>query len=224
MVADHQGGGREGGVSGVPHALKPGSADALLFDLGNVVIEIDFNRVFAHWAAQAGCDVRLVRERFSPDSAYNRHEIGEIGAEEYFASLRTSLGIDLTDGQFLAGWNAIFIDEMPGIAAQLSRAARRLPLYAFTNTNPAHAAYWSERFSGALRHFKKIFVSSSIGLRKPDAAAFAFVIRDIGAPANRVVFFDDSSHNVEAARTCGLKAVQVNSIADVAAALDELGI
>ncbi len=36
VVADHQGGGREGGVSGVCQALKPGGADALLFDLGNV--------------------------------------------------------------------------------------------------------------------------------------------------------------------------------------------
>lgn len=37
--------------------LTPGAADALLFDLGGVVIDIDFERVFAHWAACAGCEV-----------------------------------------------------------------------------------------------------------------------------------------------------------------------
>ncbi len=50
MVADHQGGGRQGGVSDEPQTLTPGGADALLFDLGGVVVDIDFSRVLAHWA------------------------------------------------------------------------------------------------------------------------------------------------------------------------------
>jgi putative hydrolase of the HAD superfamily len=211
-------------VSGASHALKPGSADALLFDLGNVVINIDFERAFAHWASSAGCDPALLRERFSHDEPYQRHEIGQIGIEEYFASLRATLGIDLTHAQFLAGWNAIFIEEVPGIAALLARAAQHLPLYAFTNTNPAHAAYWSEQFPGAVKNFRKVFISSSIGLRKPDAAAFEFVAREIGVPANRIVFFDDSPHNIEGARACGLQTVLVNSPTDVAAALAALGV
>ncbi len=33
-----------------------------------------------------------------------------------------SLGIGITDAQFLEGWNAIFAGEMPGIAALLARA------------------------------------------------------------------------------------------------------
>ena len=202
--------------------LTPGAVDALLFDLGNVVIDIDFERAFAHWAAYAGCEVALLRERFAQDEPYQRHEIGAIGIEEYFASLRAALGIALTHAQMLQGWNAIFIAETPGIAALLQRAAKRLPLYAFTNTNPTHAAYWSAKFPDAVKHFRKIFVSSEIGLRKPDAEAFAFVVREIGVPANRILFFDDSAANVEGARARGLQAVLVNSPADVAAALAQL--
>jgi FMN phosphatase YigB (HAD superfamily) len=224
VVADHQGGGREDGVSEQAHALKPGAADALLFDLGNVVIAIDFDRVFAHWASSAGCDAALLRERFAHDEPYERHEVGAIGAAEYFASLRGSLGIDLTDAQFLEGWNAIFIDEVPGIAALLARAAKRLPLYAFTNSNPTHEAFWSERFDGVLEHFRKIFVSSSIGMRKPDAEAFEFVVSDIGVPAHRIVFFDDGVHNIAGARACGLQTVLVRSPEDVTAALAALGV
>ena len=68
--------------------------DALLFDLGNVVIRIDFERVFARWAAHAGCDAALLREKFSHDEPYQRHERGEIEAAAYFASLRNSLGVE----------------------------------------------------------------------------------------------------------------------------------
>src|SRR5690242_3458591 len=99
--------------------MSPGSADALLFDLGGVVIDIDFNRVCARWAQLAGCDETLVRERFSHDEAYCRHEVGEIDAAGYFASLRGSLGIDLSDAQFLDGWNALYIGEIPGVATLL---------------------------------------------------------------------------------------------------------
>jgi putative hydrolase of the HAD superfamily len=204
--------------------MKPGSADALLFDLGGVVIDIDFNRAFARWAAHAGFDERLVRERFSPDEAYNRHEIGEIRIEDYFASLRASLGIDLTHAQLLDGWNAIFIGEVPGIPELLARAAKRMPLYAFTNTNPTHEAFWTQKFPDVMKNFRKIFVSSTIKLRKPEREAFAFVVREIGAPAERIVFFDDSLKNVEGARASGLQGVHVKSPSDVTAALAALGV
>jgi FMN phosphatase YigB (HAD superfamily) len=199
--------------------MKPGAADALLFDLGGVIIDIDFNRVFARWGVFAGCDPALLRERFTQDEPYRRHEIGAIGIADYFASLRASLGIELSDAQFLEGWNAIFVDEVPGIAALLARAAQRLPLYAFTNSNAAHAACWSVKFPDALKNFKKVFISSSIGLRKPDAAAFEFVVKEIGVPASRIVFFDDSPHNIDGARACGLQTVLVKSPSDVPAAL-----
>ena len=199
--------------------VRSRKAEALLFDLGNVVIDIDFNRAFARWAEHAGCDAGEVRARFSVDEACRRHEIGQISDHEYFANLRISLGIDLSDAEMLDGWNAIYIGETPGVSDLLARAASRIPLYAFTNTNPAHMAYWSAHFAGAVSHFRKIYVSSTIGLRKPDAAAFRFVSDDIGVRPERIVFFDDSLANVEGARACGLQAVHVRSPADVTRAL-----
>ena len=58
--------------------LFPGAADALLFDLGRVVIDIDFNKTLACWAGHAGCEVAHLKARFSPDQTFRRHEIGEI--------------------------------------------------------------------------------------------------------------------------------------------------
>jgi putative hydrolase of the HAD superfamily len=62
-------------------------------------------------------------------------------------------------------------------------------------------------------------VSSTIGLRKPDAAAFRFVVKAIGVRAERILFFDDVLENVEGARACGLQTVHVRSRSDVAHAL-----
>ena len=138
--------------------------------------------------------------------------------------MRASLGIGISDAQFLEGWNAIFAGEMPGIAPLLERAGKRLPLYAFSNTNSAHVDHFSVAYAGVLGHFREIFLSSSIGLRKPNAATFDHVVNAIGVPASRIVFFDDSAENIEGARARGLAAVHVTSPGDVAETLAALGI
>ena len=204
--------------------LSPGAADALLFDLGRVVLDIDFNKTLACWAGHAGCEPAQLAGRFGRDEIYRRHETGEISDAEFFASLRNALRIGISDAQFLEGWNAIFAGEMPGIAPLLARAAKRLPLYAFSNTNSAHVEHFSVAYAGVLGHFREMFLSSAIGLRKPEAAAFDHVVKAIGVPAERIVFFDDLAENIEGARKRGLTAVHVRSPDDVAEALAALGI
>jgi putative hydrolase of the HAD superfamily len=97
-------------------------------------------------------------------------------------------------------------------------------LYVFSNSNSAHEISWSGRYAGLLSHFRQIFVSSTIGLRKPDAAAFQAVAAAIGVPAGRMVFFDDNAENVTGAQNCGLPAFRVISSADVAAVFAHIGL
>ena len=196
-----------------------GGADALLFDLGRVVIDIDFNLAFAKWAEYACCDQAVIAQRFSHDDAYKRHERGEIDADEYFTTLRLALGVEISNAQLRDGWNAIFVGEMPGISRLLTDVARRFPLYVLSNSNREHESCWSKRFTGVLRHFREIYVSSTIGRRKPEAGAYNYVVRAIGISAERIAFFDDVLENVDAARACGLQAFQVKSTADVANAV-----
>jgi len=205
-------------------SLAPGSADALLFDLGRVVLDIDFARAMACWALHGKCDVADIQARFTADEALRHYESGKIDDAAYFAGLRKMLGVDITHEQLLEGWNAIFIGEIPGIAALLERAAKHLPLYALSNTNPPHIAHFSQAHAEVLRHFREMYLSSSIGLLKRDAAAYDHVVKAIGAPASRVVFFDDLADNIAGARAYGLSAVHVKSSEDVARALTALGI
>jgi HAD superfamily hydrolase (TIGR01509 family) len=203
--------------------IQRGSVDALLFDLGGVIMDIDFNRAFATWGRHAGCAPQLLATRFRADDVYERHERGECSAAEFFASLRTSLDIDISDAQFVEGWAEILVGEMPGVASLLVRAARHAPLYGFSNTNSAHVACFSPKFDSLLSHFQQIFYSYNIGHRKPDAEAYDVVIKAIGKPAGRIMFFDDLAENVDGASKRGLIAVQVRSPQCIADALDAIG-
>jgi glucose-1-phosphatase len=200
--------------------------DALLFDLGRVLIDLDAKLALARWAELGGMHAQDFEEGLAAEigssEAFRRHERGEISDAAFFAFLRREFGLDLTDEQFIDGWNAIFIGEMPGIRRALSRVDGVLPLYAFSNTNAVHHAYWSVHFADLLTPFRKIYVSNVIGMRKPDAAAFRTVVDDMGVAPERVLFFDDIADNVTGARVCGLQAIQVRSTTDVELALDRL--
>ena len=198
------------------------NVEALLFDLGGVIIEIDFGLAFARWAQLGGVPVDQVKARFAFDAAYERHERGEIEGGEYFAALRSALGLGLSDAQLLDGWNAIYVREVPGIRDVLEPLSRRIPLYAFTNSNLTHTACWAPRYAKVLGSFRKIFNSCEMGLRKPEPAAFRAISAAIGVPLDRILFFDDTQVNVEGARAIGMPAVLVRSIDDVSKAVMDL--
>jgi glucose-1-phosphatase len=197
---------------------------ALLFDLGGVVINLDFNGAFRLWASRVGCDPSSIAERFSIDGPYEQHERGEIPASSYFATLRQSLGINLSDEDFTEGWNDVYVGPVPGMSRVLSVAQKHLPLFAFTNSNPTHKSVWEHLYANELRPFKRIFVSSDLGARKPDPEAFHLVASRMGFEPGEVLFFDDGPENVEGARTVGMQSVLVGSIRDVYRALSRIGL
>jgi glucose-1-phosphatase len=197
---------------------------ALLFDLGGVVIDIDFERAFRFWATRADCDPGALRQRFSFDRAYERHERGEMAATEYFTALRQSLDIRLPDDELISGWNDIYVGPVEGIAPVLTNASRLFPLYAFTNSNPTHQRVWSARFAEELRLFRSVFVSCDVGSRKPDAEAFVAIAGLMGFAPSEILFFDDTAENVDGARAIGMQAVLVESPVTVPNTLKGLGV
>ena len=63
-------------------------ARAVLLDLGGVLIHVRFERALAHWAAAAGRTPDAFAGRFSPDAAYERHELGELDFAGFADHLR----------------------------------------------------------------------------------------------------------------------------------------
>ena len=186
------------------------SIDALLFDLGNVVIRIDFERAFAHRAAHAGGDAARLRENSRTTSlisamsaARSKRRPTSKACAIRWASPRGCAAPRRVECHFRRG-------DPRHERASGARCAK-IPVYAFTNTNRAHAAQCSRQFAPVLGHFRKVFASHEMGLRKPEPAAFAHIVKETGVPAERILFFDDSLGHVEAARACGLQAVHVTS-------------
>lgn len=198
--------------------------DALLFDLGGVVIDIDFSRVFSHWARFSPYSVEEIADRCVFDETYHSYERGETDDAAFFAHVRDLLALDIEEAEILAGWNAVFVGQNPTVLGLIGEVAGRLPTYAFTNTSSSHQTAWSRAYPDVVGAFARVFSSAEMGLRKPDRAAFDAVVGAIGCDPSRILFFDDLPGNVAGARAAGLQAVQVRAPADVHAALQQVGL
>lgn len=204
--------------------VPPHNIQALLFDLGGVLLDIDFMRAFSAWSRFSTLTAEEMHSAFQFDEYYQRHERGEISAKEYFAHLQNTLKISGSTSDMCDGWNAIFVEEITETRRMVNAARSRLPCYMFTNTNATHLAAWTTSFPQLVEPFKVVFASSEMGLRKPESKAFEHIASNIGVPPASIMFFDDLLENVQGAQDAGFCAVHVRSSEDVANALHGLGI
>ena len=195
---------------------------ALLLDLGNVVLEIDFHRVFEYWALHANVEVEQLYDCWAMDDAYKRHEVGEINFATYVQSLEERFSITMSTEHWLTGWNTLFLRLYPEVMNLLPSVATSLPVFALTNTNPEHHKYWTSNFPKILVHFQKIYASSEIGLRKPDLKTYEFVARDMDFAPNEILFVDDSRENITGAKAAGMQTEWVTCEAEVTQVLKTL--
>lgn len=158
------------------------------------------------------------------DAAYEKHERGEIDADEYFNYLRDLLELKIDSKTIKQGWNSIFIRELTESIDYVHLVKLKLPCYVFTNSNPTHQTHWEANYPRVVNSFSRIFVSSELGLRKPEPAAFKTVANAIGLSLEEILFFDDTRENVDVARTLGMQAMIVRKPSDIKTGLGKWGI
>ena len=195
---------------------------AVLLDLGGVVLDIDFHRVFASWARDSGVDKSLFYDQWTLDDAYKQHEVGEISFQEYSAHMSNTLGVSMADACWQKGWNALWVGVYESVIELLPQLAKHYTLCAFSNTNATHAASFKHLFGTELSHFDMIYLSQEVGRRKPDTQAFLTVCNRMGYAPKDVVFLDDTLENVTGAKDAGLEAHYTRGEAVVADRLSKL--
>ncbi|TVQ10495.1 MAG: HAD family phosphatase [Leptolyngbya sp. DLM2.Bin27] len=103
---------------------------------------------------------------------------------------------------------------LPRCDEMLSTLKHRYHLSLLSNTNPAHYQRLCDRYD-FFDHFHQLFLSYKIGLMKPSAAIFEYLLTALDTPADTIAFFDDGARNVEAARAAGIHAYRVDSPTDI---------
>ena len=181
-----------------------------IFDMGNVIIDIDFKRVLGVWSHLSGTPLATLTERFKMGEVFQQHERGEISDEQFAADLCNEMGIALSFEQFSAGWHAVFVGLRPEVITlfqKLREEGHRVVV--LSNTNRLHLDFWPQHYPEIEANTDAMYLSQNLGMRKPEPEIFQHVLEKEGFTADQAVFFDDVAENIEAARAAGIEAVWV---------------
>jgi len=181
-----------------------------IFDLGNVIVDIDFNRVLGAWSDFSRVPLATLKQNFVMGEAFHRHERGEISDEEFAKALCEEMALPLSYEQFSTGWQAVFValrPEVIDIMHKLREQGHRVVV--LSNTNRLHTTFWPEQYPDIRAAADHIYLSQEMGMRKPEAAIYQQVLTQEGFSADDTVFFDDNAENVAGAERVGITSILV---------------
>lgn len=181
-----------------------------IFDLGNVIVNIDFNRVLGVWSDYSRVPLASLKSQFTIGEAFHQHERGHISDEQFAHRLGHELGMALSYEQFTTGWQAIFVGlrkETIAVMQDLRQQGHRVVV--LSNTNQLHCEFWPDAYPEVAQSTDKIYLSQQMGMRKPDAEIYLKLLEEEGFSADSAVFFDDNEDNINSARQLGITAIHV---------------
>lgn len=196
--------------------------ELILFDLGNTIFYIDFDKTFAYWAQVSGIEATILEERFQWDDQHKAFERGHLTEEAYTQHLANILGFDLTYEDFFIGWNAIYLENLPGIALLLEELSKNYKIGALSNTNLSHEKVWKDKYKPLFVHFDQVLGSHHLGHVKPEKEIYEKALSLLGAEAQKSIFLDDKLENIEGAERVGITGILVETPAQAYKALFDL--
>ena len=181
-----------------------------IFDLGNVIVDIDFNRVLGTWSDLARVPLAQLKQSFTMGEAFHQHERGEISDEAFAKAMCHDMDLPLSYEQFAHGWQAIFVELRPeviDIMSKLREQGHRVVV--LSNTNALHTTFWPSEYPQIHAAADHVYLSQEMGMRKPEARIYQRVLEREGFSAADAVFFDDNADNIEGASRLGITSVLV---------------
>ncbi len=184
----------------------------LLFDLGGVLLNIDYNKT-ADAFKKLG--VQQFDELYSQSGAnhlFEALETGKISEDDFYKTILQYCYPSTNKEQLTTAWNAILLNFRIKSLHHLSELKNKYNIYLLSNTNSIHLKAFNKIFDEEIGnghlddYFIKAYYSHKIHLRKPYSSTYQFVLDDAGIYAEETLFIDDSIVNIEGAKKAGLAA------------------
>ena len=176
----------------------------ILFDVMDTLVVDPF---FTGVHTVLGCDSMQELFKAKRPETYEQFEKGEIQEDElwerYFADDR-AVDVSAVRKHFVDGYE--YIKGMRSLLGEIKRIGG-VEVYAFSNYGTLFKEIEAKLELSKFLDWR--FVSCEMGLRKPDAEAFEYVVKDLGVDLQRdvVCFVDDSKTNVAAGSEAGMRSI-----------------
>ncbi len=174
----------------------------IIFDFGDIFINLDKQ------ATIEGLK-KLGLKQWNEDlNQLNlQFEKGEIQQEDFLLGIQKHVP-NASFVEILEAWNAILLDFPLYRLEFLQKLSKKYRLFLLSNTDAIHIETFEQEtgisfYSDFYQCFEKVYFSFEIGMRKPDAEIFNYLIQKHELSVKNTLFVDDKKENTDSALSLG---------------------
>ncbi|MGF1496662.1 MAG: HAD family hydrolase [Elainellaceae cyanobacterium] len=197
----------------MPCAFDLEAIDAIIFDLGGVIINIRYANTIEALGRLCEFSVESLYAQHSQVSLFDDYETGRLTSAEFRQGLRQLLCLTCLDQEIDAAWNAMLLDIPRQRIDLLKEVRQRKRIFLLSNTNEIHKLAFDQIFADSLGStsgtisdlFEQAYYSHLMGDRKPNPSIFQRILDENGLNPGRTLFIDDTAQHIAGAQSVGLQ-------------------
>jgi len=182
---------------------------AIIFDLGAVILNINYQNTIDAFSKLGVKNASTFYSQKVQANLFNQIETGDITAEKFLTELQKETN-NASANQVSKAWNDMLLDLPENRLAVIQSLKKEYSIYLLSNTNTIHIDAFKKKIGDVkwrkfCNLFNKMYLSHELGLRKPNAAIFEYILREQNLKPQEVFFIDDSPEHIEGANKLGVK-------------------
>ena len=205
--------------------IGPGVVKAIIFDLGNVLIDFDHRIAAQRISRYTDKKPEEICALFFASPITALFEEGRISAQKFFREVKEMLNLKLSYNRFLPIWNEIFYLSQKN--KQIYDLAKRLKksykLALLSNINILHFRYLKHSFS-VFDAFHYIITSFELKVCKPHPLIYQKTLDILKVHPKSVFYTDDRAELVENANRLGLRGFVFKNVEQLYEDLKSTGV
>ncbi|KAK3503314.1 hypothetical protein B0T13DRAFT_486202 [Neurospora crassa] len=176
--------------------------DTIIFDLGDVLFDWNEPEDVASLVALPKGAMRIMMN----STTWHDLDRGLLPAEEAYKIMGDELHIEASLVRHTIDTAACSLQINEQWAELVKKLAAKpgLKVYAMSNISKERFEY-IRTLPFPWEAFTRVFTSAAAGMRKPDLCFYQYVINETGCDPSRVIFLDDRTENIVAARSLGIR-------------------
>lgn len=172
----------------------------IIFDLGGVILNIDFKKTEEAFLQLGLDDFSTHISQFHVTDFFLLYETGKIDDDEFVTGVMNLTKKSVERHRVIEAWNALLLDFPPDRIELLKKLKKKFRLFLLSNTNSIHLKEFNQRLYNEYgvyleNLFEKTYYSHAVKLRKPDSAIYKKVLSENRLIAEETLFVDDTISN-----------------------------
>jgi len=188
----------------------------ILLDLGNVLVDFDYNLSAQRIARFCTRSPREITDFFLGSEVTVLFEEGKVSPEEFFAKVKEALDLKLSYAAFVPIWDEIFFlsAKNRGVYSLANRLKLNYRVALVSNIDILHYEYLKQRFP-VFNVFDNLFLSYELGLVKPHPLVYQKALSALKVSPENVFYTDDRPELVKSAGELGIKSFVFSGISQL---------